>query len=217
MSTLATLAVKVFSIGTAFTFAGGIAALSAFSVPELQSQPASRSLPSVRWLFSRGSHIFPQAGTASSAGFCYLAYQALPTTSGVLSLLNVGANGRVVNGYLLAAALVIGIGPVTGIMLPIVNIPLIQLTEDLGGARSQASAEYSNQGGKTAMESISGKGDISEFTDLSNPQTETARPSTAGEDARARELLATFGWMNAARSVLMLVGGIVGLGVALGA
>lgn len=60
MATL-TQAVQVSSIATSLIAAGGIASLSLFDVPELASQPADRALPQIRWLFSRGSHIFPQA------------------------------------------------------------------------------------------------------------------------------------------------------------
>ena len=90
------------------------------------------------------------------------------------------------------------------------------MKEVLGGARSQASAQQATtSGGKSFRESIGGKGDINQFTDLSNPQTETARKSTAEEDERARKLLGMFGWINASRAVLMAAGGAVGLFVAL--
>ena len=79
----------------------------------------------MRWYFSRGSHVFPQAAVVSGAGFCYLAYHALPTRSSLVSLLNPGSNGRVVNGYLLAAALVMSIAPITGIMVRI-SLPISQ-------------------------------------------------------------------------------------------
>ena len=54
-------AVQALSISIALAGAGGIAALSLFDIPEIRSQPADRALPMIRWLFSRGSHIFPQA------------------------------------------------------------------------------------------------------------------------------------------------------------
>lgn len=54
-------AIQITSITTSLLAAGGIAALSLFDIPLLASQPADRALPLVRWLFSRGSHIFPQA------------------------------------------------------------------------------------------------------------------------------------------------------------
>ena len=63
-------------ISTSLIAAGGIAALSLFDIPELRAQPASRSLPSTRWLFSRGSHIFPTAAYICTGSFGYLAYIA---------------------------------------------------------------------------------------------------------------------------------------------
>lgn len=58
---LSTQIIQTLSISVSLYAGGGIAALSIFDVPELQSQPADRSLPMTRWLYSRGGHIFPQA------------------------------------------------------------------------------------------------------------------------------------------------------------
>lgn len=58
---LSTQLIQTLSISVSLYAGGGIAALSLFDVPELQSQPADRSLPMIRFLFSRGGHIFPQA------------------------------------------------------------------------------------------------------------------------------------------------------------
>ena len=92
------------------------------------------------------------------------------------------------------------------------NKELIEINERLGGARSQASAKQATRtGDKTFDESIAGKDDISQFTDLSNPQTETARKSSTEDDKRVRELLGTFGLLNAGRAAVMIGGGVVGL------
>ncbi|ORY07934.1 hypothetical protein BCR34DRAFT_16188 [Clohesyomyces aquaticus] len=56
-----TQALQIIGVSTALMASGGIACLSLFDIPLLSSQPASRSLPQIRWLFSRGSHIFPAA------------------------------------------------------------------------------------------------------------------------------------------------------------
>ncbi|KAK5946638.1 hypothetical protein PMZ80_000781 [Knufia obscura] len=208
-----TTAAEILSISTALLAAGGIATLSLFDVPELQSQPASRSLPSIRWLFSRGSHIFPTAAAVSSAGFLYLAYAARPATS--LQLTQLLQHGRV-PGYLAAAILTFSIGPVTSLMVP-TNFRLIQMNEERGSARSEKSAKQgaTSGGARSAEESVEGKGQASQFTDLSGPQGKAEKSSTQAEDEEVRELLGKFGRMNAGRAVLMAAGGIVGLATAL--
>lgn len=109
-----TLIVQTVSISTVLLAAGANASLSLFDIPELQSQPASRSAPQLRWLFSRGSHIFPQAAELSTLGFAFLSYNALPAASKSLTqLLKVTANSPKVNGYLAAAACAIAIAPFT--------------------------------------------------------------------------------------------------------
>jgi hypothetical protein len=60
MASLQTV-VQTVAISSALIGAGGIATLSAFDLPIIRSQPADRALPSLRWLFSRGSHVFPTA------------------------------------------------------------------------------------------------------------------------------------------------------------
>jgi hypothetical protein len=155
--------VKTVSVSIALLGAGGIAALSLFDVPELQSQPASRSLPSIRWLFSRGSHIFPQAAVISSAGFAYLAYNALPV--GAQSMLKT-------SGYLAAAGLALSIAPFTAwIMIP-TNFTLIKKNEEKGGFRSSKASKQSGstqKGGRSALDSVRGHDEGHEFTDLSGP------------------------------------------------
>lgn len=98
MSTTQTI--QILSITTALLASGSIATLSLFATPLLQSQPASRSL---RWLFSRGSHIFPTSALLSSSGFAYLAYTSLPThaTHSLFTHATTGKSGL----YLAASAL----------------------------------------------------------------------------------------------------------------
>jgi len=216
-TTAATTATQLVSITTALLASGGIAALSLFDVPELQSQPASRSLPSIRWLFSRGSHIFPQAAFLSSAGFAYLAYEALPRSQkSITSLLRFGANGPKVNGFLVAAALALSIGPVTSLMIP-TNFTLIKMNEERGGTRSERSAREGNAqpGDRSAVDSVNSKGEAAEFTDLSGPQARTQRDSTREDDERVKQLLDKFALMNGVRAVLIGAGGLIGLWAAL--
>jgi hypothetical protein len=108
--------------------AGGIAALSYYSSPILraiaQESSNSLSLHQLRSLFSSGSHIFPQAATASAALSAYLAY-ALPSHR---------------MAYSLAAAATMGIAPFTTmIMLPSTNGPLIEMDE--GAKRDPTSVQ----------------------------------------------------------------------------
>lgn len=209
MSRTTTIA-QIVSISTALVASGGIATLSLFDVPELQAQPASRSLPSIRWLFSRGSHIFPTASVLSSASFAYLAYAALPATGSrtVLELLRYGK----VPGYIAAAILTFSIAPFTSTMIP-TNFTLIQRNEELGGARSQSAAKAGSArpGAKNAEQSVNNEDQPSQYTDLSVPQEKTVKDSSTAQDEEVRELLNKFGQLNFVRAGLMLAGGVVGL------
>lgn len=211
-----TVTLQTASIAISLIAAGGIASLSLFDIPELQSQPASRSLPQIRWLFSRGSHIFPTTAMAATAGFTYLAINALPPGRTLYQFVSLAANSSKVNGYLAAAALNFAIAPFTGLMIP-TNFRLIELNEQKGGARSEKSAKEGkfSAGEKSAQESVDGKGDVNEITDLSNPQSQTAKTSTAEEDKEVRELLGKFGQMNMGRALLGGAGGVIGLVAAL--
>lgn len=200
-------ATQLLSISTALLASGGILTLSLFDTPLLKSQPASRSLPQIRWLFSRGSHIFPTAAIASSAGFLYLAYTALPTPS--LPLLELLKYGRV-PGFLLAAILSCSIGPFTQLMIP-TNFGLIELNERKGGTRSERSKEKGAGGRKSAEESVQGKGDVNQFTDLSGPVEKTEGEASEKDEQEVQELLEKFGRLNAVRAVLLGAGGMVGL------
>jgi len=121
-----------------------------------------------------------------------------------------------VYGYLAAAVLTISIGPFTGLMIP-TNFELIRSNEQLGGSRSEESAKQSTSqpGERSAEDSVYSKGEASEFTDLSGPQTKTKRDSSKEDDEKVKQLLGKFGLMNGVRAVLMGVGGMVGLWAAL--
>ncbi|KAF2216424.1 hypothetical protein CERZMDRAFT_33651 [Cercospora zeae-maydis SCOH1-5] len=217
MTTTGTAA-QVLSISVALVGAGGIAALSLFDVPELQAQPADRSLPAIRWLFSRGSHIFPQAATLSAAGFAYAAYDTLPAHTRSLNQLLQGTNPKT-SGFVAAAVLAISIAPFTSYMLSN-NFALIEKNEKLGGARSQKSAEQQRQQGQrpgqgSAEDSVNNKRGVDEFGDLSNPMEKTDLSSSEADDTEVRERLGKFGRQNMVRAVLLGGGGIVGLVTAL--
>jgi hypothetical protein len=205
---------QILSISISLIASGGIAALSLFDVPELQAQPASRSLPSARWLFSRGSHIFPTAAVISSTGFVYLAYSALPSGPRIFAqVMSSAASGATSRGYLSAAALVLSIAPFTAIMIP-TNFAIIKMNEVKGGSRSEKSAKQTGQHGagkRSAEDSVNGEGEAEEFTDMSGPQTQTSRKSTKDEDEKVIKLLAKFSTLNFARAVLIGTGGMVGL------
>ncbi|CAG7555222.1 unnamed protein product [Fusarium equiseti] len=201
--------VQVFSITTALLASGGIATLTFFDIPELRSQPASRSLPSIRWLFSRGSHVFPSASLLSTLGFIY---SASASNDSISPLYSISTNTPKANGFLLAAALSFGIAPFTQLMIP-TNFALIKKNNELGGARSKKAG-----GGKTdrsALDSVLGSGEGDEFTDLSGPQERTKDESSQEEDEKVRELLEKFRWLNLVRAVLIGAGGVVGLYAAL--
>lgn len=214
-------AVQITSITTALVASGGIATLSLFDIPVLRSQPASRALPSTRWLFSRGSHIFPTAALISSAGFGFLAYQALPAQSSLtFRLLRHGK----VPGYLLAALLTFSIGPFTTIVMVPTNFKLIKMNEEHGGARSEESSqlrdsEAEKKSGEVSAESKDASPEFndkgSQFTDTSGPQQKTNVDTSQAEDEEVRKLLGEFSRLNGVRATLMAAGGILGLSTAL--
>ena len=216
MSSL-TIPVQTASISISLLAAGGIATLSLFDIPQAQAQPASRTLPAIRWLFSRGSHIFPTTAFVSAAGFTYLAINALPQGRALTSILSLVSNGSKVNGYLAAAALNFGIGPFTALAMVPNNFALIEMNEKKGGARSEKSAKEGqfSAGSRSADDSVGGKGDVSQFADLSGPQSKTAQDSTTEEDEKVQAMLGKFGRQNAVRAILGSVGGIVGVVAAL--
>ncbi|KAH7061980.1 hypothetical protein BKA63DRAFT_527195 [Paraphoma chrysanthemicola] len=225
-TTAATHATQILSVSTALVASGGIATLSLFDIPLLKSQPASRSLPMTRWLFSRGSHIFPTAAAISSSGFAYLAYSALPIGQRTISAFLQHATRGTVGLYAAAAALTISIAPWTMIAMIPTNFTLIKLNEQLGGTRSAKSAQYRQKiaedpnkmpGGwdRSAEDSVDGKDDVSQWLDFSPPQERTRKDSSKKQDEEVRELLEKFKFLNWARAVLMGVGGVVGLSAAL--
>ncbi|KAF7958692.1 hypothetical protein EAE96_002226 [Botrytis aclada] len=211
-----TAIVQTLSISSSLLAAGGIATLSLFDVPELRSQPASRALPSVRWLFSRGSHLFPEAAALSSAGFLYLAYASLAPGQSALQLLTVVSNSRTINGYLAAAVLSISIGPFTTFVMLPTNLALMKMNEEKGGFRSEKSKlEGNGSGERSARDSLNGEGEAAEFTDLSGPQGKTQKESSATDDQKMRSLLDKFSALNWIRAGLLGSGGILGLWIAL--
>ncbi|KAF2674737.1 hypothetical protein BT63DRAFT_474461 [Microthyrium microscopicum] len=216
----ATIVVQALSISTALVASGGIATLSLFDIPELKSQPASRSLPIIRWLFSRGSHLFPQAATISSLGFAYLAFAALRPGQSATQLLRVTTNSSKINGYIAAAALCIGIGPFTSFVMIPTNFKLIRLNEKYGGARSEQSAkarnEQSQPSDRSALDSVNGKDEAAEFTDISGPQSQTNQNVSAKDEKEVQELLSRFSALNLTRAGLIGAGGLMGLLVTLG-
>ncbi|KAI7204566.1 hypothetical protein D0869_02569 [Hortaea werneckii] len=219
--TTTTTLVKSLSISTALIASGGIASLSLFDIPELQSQPASRSLPMIRWLFSRGSHIFPPASLISSAGFVYLAYVSTPplASRAIGEAVRVALGNRKVQGYLAAAALTFSIAPYTANLMIPTNFALIKMNADLGGARSEDAARQGDAKPRerSALDSVNGKGEgVDQWRDVSGPQERTPRDGREEDDRRARELLGKFGRLNMGRSILMGLGGIVGLVTAIG-
>lgn len=215
-------AIQTLTLTTALSTSGGIATLSAFAIPLLRSQPASRSLPLLRWLFSRGSHLAPTGILLSSAGFAYLSYASLPPspspTHSLAALLRSLRQAGQPGLFLAASVLALSAALFTRVMLP-TNFELIEVSERLGGAHSEQSARYREGVGaepRTAEESVSGKEDVSQWTDLSGPQERTRREATEEEEERVQELLGRFGRLNYVRAGLVGVGGVVGLVAALG-
>ncbi|EMD70041.1 hypothetical protein COCSADRAFT_32675 [Bipolaris sorokiniana ND90Pr] len=209
-------ALQILSISAALIASGGISAFSLFSIPMLKSQPASRSLPMVRWLFSRGSHIFPTAGILSSSSFFLLTYLSLPPStplSSFQSLFRAAVHGQ--PAYFLAASvLCISIAPITSFLMIPTNFTLIRMNEEMGGTRSQKSAEWRREKGgaaRSADASVDGEDDVNQWKDLSPPQQKTGRESSEKEDAEVRALLDKFAWLNALRAVAIGAGGVVGL------
>lgn len=218
MSTLNSV-LQVTSISISLLASGGIATLSLFDVPILRAQPASRSLPSTRWLFSRGSHAFPTAAIISAAGFSVLAYRSLPASLVSRTLLQLLRTTKL-GGYLAAASLNIAIAPWTSLVMIPNNFELIRMNNELGGHRSIASSQaVQNEKGlrrRSAEASVDGKGEgIDQFKDTSDPQEQTMKQSSGSEDEKVRAMLTKFGSQNFVRAALTLAGGIVGLLTAL--
>lgn len=214
-------ALQATSISVSLLAAGGIATLSLFDVPILRAQPASRSLPSVRWLFSRGSHIFPTAAIVSAAGFVVLAYRSMPGSLASRTVLHLLRDTKV-RGYLAAATLNIAIAPWTTLVMIPNNFELIKMNNEMGGHRSikssqAAEKEKVNLRQRSARDSVEGKGErIDELKDISDPQEQTLRDSSDTEDEQIKAMLTKFGSQNYVRAALTLAGGVVGLLTALG-
>ncbi|KAF3003545.1 hypothetical protein E8E13_005862 [Curvularia kusanoi] len=223
---MSTHTIQILTISTALFTSGGIAALSAFNIPQLRSQPASRSLPMLRWLFSRGSHTAPTGILFSSAGFAYLAYASVgpakvssSSRSSLTQLAHHLTHNTTPSLFLTASLLTLSAALFTRIMLP-TNFELIERNEQLGGAVSKESARYraeTGAGPRSAEESVAMKRDVSQWTDVSDPQEKTGREAQgAGEEERVKVLLSRFERLNYVRAGLVGVGGLVGLVAALG-
>ncbi|KAI3391008.1 hypothetical protein diail_8129 [Diaporthe ilicicola] len=213
-------ALQVTSVSVSLLAAGGIATLSLFDVPILRAQPASRSLPSIRWLFSRGSHIFPTAAFISATGFGILAFRSLPGSLASRTVLQLLRDTKV-RGYLAAAVLNLAIAPWTSVVMIPNNFELIKMNNDLGGHRSIAGShaaekEKNGLGQRSARDSVDGKGEgVGQFEDISDPQAETPLESSEAADRQVKAGLTEFGSQNFVRAVLMLAGGVTGLLTAL--
>ncbi|KAI5270176.1 hypothetical protein E4T47_06365 [Aureobasidium subglaciale] len=124
---------KVVGPSVSIATAGAILSISALYTPLLSNSARSQSsskpsptatLPSIRFIFSRGSHFFPQAATFAAANFSYLAYYSANTAVKVLGM-EMGTR----TGFVAAAVLSMAIGPITGLMLPVCNNPLREMAE----------------------------------------------------------------------------------------
>ncbi|KAK4505126.1 hypothetical protein PRZ48_003089 [Zasmidium cellare] len=219
MSTTTKIA-QIISISSALMGAGGILALSLYSVPQLKAQPADRSLPAIRWIFSRGSHTFPVAINTSTAGFLYLAYASIPSNLRTINQLFKTTNGLKVNGYLAASILSFSIAIYTAWFMIPNNFDLIKKNEEKGGARSANAAKIVKEqgykpGDRSAEDSVWSKGEGNEFTDFSGPMRKTESASSEAEDREVWEKLDQFGKQNLWRALGLGLGGVVGLVTAL--
>ncbi|KAL0490658.1 yidC [Acrasis kona] len=209
--------INTVSISASLIAAGFNYCFCFFDIPILKAQKASRSLPSIRWLFSRGSHVLPTLAAVATSGFAYLAYLSAPQGKGPLQLLNFADNGIKFNGYLLSSLLNFAIVPFTMLVMLSNNFKLIKMNEEKGGTRSADSARHrgSKREKVSAYESISGKGALNQFTDLSGPQEKTIEDTTEAEDKEVNQSLDLFQKHNLVRAVLSTAGGMVGIWTAL--
>jgi hypothetical protein len=125
---------KILGPATSLATAGAILSISSLYTPLLSSSARSQStskpspsstLPAIRFIFSRGSHFFPQAAVFAAANFGLLAYHC--TAGDMVKLGGWEASQR--TGYIAAAVLSVAIGPITGLMLPVCNNPLREMAE----------------------------------------------------------------------------------------
>ncbi|KAI4764276.1 hypothetical protein E4T52_03568 [Aureobasidium sp. EXF-3400] len=132
-TTTALTTAKILGPVTSLVTAGAILSISFLYTPLLSSSARSQStstpsssstLPAIRFIFSRGSHFFPQAATFAAANFGYLAYHC---AGGVVWVAGWEVSRRY--GLITAGLLSAAIGPVTGVMLPICNNALREMGE----------------------------------------------------------------------------------------
>ncbi|KAI5206801.1 hypothetical protein E4T39_02334 [Aureobasidium subglaciale] len=124
---------KILGPSVSIATAGAILSISALYTPLLSNSARSQTspkpspastLPSIRFIFSRGSHFFPQAATFAAANFGYLAFYS---STSVVKVLGMDMGTRA--GFVVAAVLSMAIGPITGVMLPVCNNPLREMAE----------------------------------------------------------------------------------------
>jgi len=122
---------KILGPATSLATAGAILSISFLYTPLLSSSARSQStskpspsstLPAIRFIFSRGSHFFPQAAVFAAANYGYLAYHC---GEGVVRI--AGWEVQRKTGLVMAGALSMAIGPITGIMLPVCNNALREM------------------------------------------------------------------------------------------
>jgi len=113
-------------ITTSLLASGSILSFSAFDVPQLQNpgQATSSTLQNVRFIFSRGSHVFPYAATIAAGAFGLLAYMT-PEGPDFASIASPQEYQNTKSLYWTAAASALSILPYTVFfMLPTANGPL---------------------------------------------------------------------------------------------
>lgn len=160
------------------------------------------------------------AQLTSTAGFLYLAYDALPQNLRSLSQLFKTTNGMKVNGYFTAAFLSFSIALYTSQFMIANNFAIIKKNEEKGGARSQASAKAAREQGykpgeRSAEDSVNSKGEANQWTDTSGPMEKTADSFSEAEEREVWEMLDKFQKHNLVRASGIGLGGIVGLLTAL--
>ncbi|KEQ72931.1 hypothetical protein M436DRAFT_47218 [Aureobasidium namibiae CBS 147.97] len=132
MDTTTTLTVvRILGPATSLATAGAILSISFLYTPLLSSSARSQSsskpapsstLPAIRFIFSRGSHFFPQAAVFAATNFGYLAYHC---DGGIVRIVGLELQKR--TGLVMAGMLSMAIGPITGVMLPVCNNALREM------------------------------------------------------------------------------------------
>jgi hypothetical protein len=128
------------SISISLLEARGVAALSLFDILSHNlTQHPDLSFNSM--VVQPGLSYFPTTSIVFTAGFAYLAINALLHERAAISLLNLGSNGLKIKGYLAAAVLNFATALSTMVWMTPNNFALIQMNEKKGGTRSEKSAQ----------------------------------------------------------------------------